>query len=166
MAIANEIPGLDVTVVGGAALTEHNYDTAQNHDLRSSSTKYVEAASGAEFSIRYLFRPPFTPPSDVLMDIVFDNKYAQMPFVEDGATDGCEGYVYSRATFKVDGCDFTQKFRFSELQTGKILVLESASKIFLTAKCRRDERPGYTSSARASIIYGRHCALLLLHRER
>jgi hypothetical protein len=93
MAIA-DIPGLDVTIeVDGAALPEYNYYSAQDQDMPSSSTKYVEAPSGAEFSIRYLFRPPFAPPSDVLMDILFDDKYVQAPFFEHGRKDGCEGYL-------------------------------------------------------------------------
>jgi hypothetical protein len=124
MAIADEILGLDVTIeVDGAALPEYNYYSAQDHEIPNSNTKYLEAPSGAEFSIRYLFRPPFAPPSDVHMDVMFDDKYVQVPFIEHGGKDGCEVYLSSRSTMKVEGRDFTQKFHFSKLQTGMTSAL-------------------------------------------
>lgn len=120
MAISENIPGLDVTIeVDGIALPEYNDESACDKRFLCSSSKYVEAPPGAEFAIRYLFRPPFSPPFDVLMDILLDNQYVPVPYFEGGGKDGCEGYVYSKASMKKDGRDFMQKFRFTELSTGK-----------------------------------------------
>ncbi|KAF1937306.1 hypothetical protein EJ02DRAFT_357117 [Clathrospora elynae] len=122
MAIADAVPELDVTIeVHGTALPECDYQETHDHNLASSSVKYVAAPSGVEFAIRYLFRPPFTPPSDVLMDILFDDKYIQGSFFKRGGKDGCEEYLYSKTTLKISERDFTQRFRL--LPCSSLLVL-------------------------------------------
>lgn len=120
MAIATNIPGLEVTIeVDGEPLLEYDYEPVHDPNLETSNVKYVKAVSGAEFAIRYLVRPPFSPPSQIQMDIVLDDNYVQAPFSEWAGKDGCEGYLFSKASSAVGGQNFTRVFRFSELRTGK-----------------------------------------------
>lgn len=120
MAIATDIPGLEVTIeVDGQPLPEFDYDKADDDSLETSNAKYVRTVSGAEFAIRYLTRPPFAPPSQIQMDILLDDNYIQAPFSEWAGKDGCEGYLFSKASVAVGGQNFTRAFRFSELRTGK-----------------------------------------------
>ncbi|KAI4714511.1 hypothetical protein J4E89_000191 [Alternaria sp. Ai002NY15] len=118
MAIATGIPGFEVTIeVDAAALPEHQHGIIDDDDVATSTSRYIEAPSAANFSIRYLFRPPFTPPSAVQMDVLLDGNYVQAPFVEWGGKEECEGYLCSRSTSSTGGHSFTQGFHFAELRT-------------------------------------------------
>jgi len=120
MAIATGIPGLEVTIeVDAAALPEHQHGILEDDEVATSTSRYIEAPSAANFSIRYLFRPPFTPPSAVQMDVLLDGDYVQAPFVEWGGKEECEGYLCSRSTSSTSGHSFTQSFQFAELRTGE-----------------------------------------------
>lgn len=120
MAIATGIPGLEVTIeVDAAALPEHQHGIIDDDEVATSTSRYIEAPSAANFSIRYLFRPPFTPPSAVQMDVLLDGNYVQAPFVEWGGKEECEGYLCSRSTSSTGGHSFTQGFHFAELRTGE-----------------------------------------------
>ncbi|KAI4696695.1 uncharacterized protein J4E88_000873 [Alternaria novae-zelandiae] len=118
MAIATGIPGFEVTIeVDAAALPEHQHGIIDDDEVATSTSRYIEAPSAANFSIRYLFRPPFTPPSAVQMDVLLDGNYVQAPFVEWGGKEECEGYLCSRSTSSTGGHSFTQGFHFAELRT-------------------------------------------------
>jgi len=124
MAIATGIPGLEVTIeVDTAALPEYEHGIVEDDGVATSATRYIEAPPAANFSIRYLFRPPFTPPSAVQMDVLLDGNYVQAPFVEWGGKEECEGYLCTRATSSTGGHSFTQGFQFAELRTGKFFCL-------------------------------------------
>lgn len=132
MAIDTNLPGLDVTIeVAGTALAEYDYDLVNDREVATSTVKYVETPSGAEFAIRCLFRPPFTPPSAVSMDIMLDGNYLQAPFVEPDYKDGYKGYICSRAALRIDGQSFTQKLRFSQLTTGENYTFAYISPCFI-----------------------------------
>ena len=81
--------------------------------------KYIEAPSGADFEIRTLYKPPYTPPSLVQVDIMLDGNYVQVPLEEWGGKEECEGYKYGKASFIKKGQTSTRNFRFSALVTGK-----------------------------------------------
>ncbi|KAL1648624.1 hypothetical protein SLS61_006751 [Didymella pomorum] len=122
MAIVLAIPGLEVTVeVENVPLPEHQYedeDAASDieDDLdNSTTTKYLEAPSGAEFSVRALFSEHFDATMPVHADIYIDNTYIQAPLREDGHIGGSCWYKYAMAMSKEQGQTVTQKFRFSEL---------------------------------------------------
>lgn len=124
MAIATGIPGLEVTVeVNAKALPEYEHDRADGGEVATSTTKYIEAPPATEFSVRYLYRPPFTPPSTIQMDIVLDGNYVQAPFVEWGGKEDCEGYLCSRSTSSTGERSFTQGFQFADLKTCKLPYL-------------------------------------------
>jgi hypothetical protein len=137
MAITTGIPGLEVTVeVDAIALPEHEYAGVEDGEVTTSITKYIEAPPATDFSIRYLYRPPFTPPSAIQMDVLLDGKYVQAPFIEWGGKEGCEGYLCSRSTSSAGGRSFTQGFQFAELKTSELLFIG----IFLgTSWLRKDE---------------------------
>jgi hypothetical protein len=121
MAIAPGIPGLEVVVeVDAKPLPEFEYEHAEDDETAISIAKYIEAPPVTDFSIRYLYRPPFTPPSAIQMDIVLDGNYVQAPFVEWGSKEDREGYLCSRSISSTRGRSFTQGFQFAELKTGKI----------------------------------------------
>jgi hypothetical protein len=124
MAIAADMPGLEVTIeVDGIALPEYDHAPVDDRDIATTAIRYVEAPSATDFAIRYLYRPPFTPPSAVQMDIMLDDSYIQAPYIEWGGKEESEGYLCSKSTSSVRGQDFTQGFRFAELRTGKYLSL-------------------------------------------
>ncbi|KAL1797329.1 hypothetical protein ACET3X_003935 [Alternaria dauci] len=120
MAFASGIPGLEVTVeVDSTALPEHEYVGVEEDEVTTSITKYIEAPPATDFSVRYLYRPPFTPPLAIQMDIVLDGNYVQAPFIEWGSKEDCEGYLCSRSTSSNGGHSFTQGFQFAELRTNE-----------------------------------------------
>jgi hypothetical protein len=83
MAISTHIIGLEVRVeVDDIALPEYDHAPADDREIASSTVRYIEAPSATDFAIRYLYRPPFTPPSAVPMDIMLDDSYVQAPHIE------------------------------------------------------------------------------------
>jgi len=163
MAIATGIPGLEVTIeVDAVALPEYQHGIIEDDEVATSASRYVEAPPATDFAIRYLFRPPFTPPSAIQMDVLLDGDYVQAPFVEWGGKENCEGYLCSRSTSSTGGHSFTQGFRFAELRTGKLSCLAKCWKSLTTH--RRDQHPHEQGPRGSSITDWAHCALLLLHR--
>lgn len=78
MAVLPDIPGLHVNIeVAGEALPEYEYSTADNGQayLVNKVSKYVEAPSGAKFTLRTFFKAPFDPPFPVHVEIMFDGDY-------------------------------------------------------------------------------------------
>ncbi|PZD23905.1 hypothetical protein A1F96_09813, partial [Pyrenophora tritici-repentis] len=120
MVNATHIPGLEVTIeVDNTALPEYSHPPTENQEPTEnlgSTIRYIEAPSATDFSIHYLYRPEFTPPSPVHIEIVLDDTYVQAPFFEWGGKEDCEGYVCKKAASIVAGQDFTQGFRFAELR--------------------------------------------------
>ncbi|KAJ4339710.1 hypothetical protein N0V95_007704 [Ascochyta clinopodiicola] len=125
MAIIPSIPGLDVTIeVDNTALPEHEYEdedttTTPNEIFDDSATKYLEVPSGAEFSVRWLLKPPFEPTAAIHATVMLDGFFLNAPVRETADKDNIRGYKYAKTTSKEGGQDFTQSFRFSELEIGK-----------------------------------------------
>jgi hypothetical protein len=124
MAIATNIPGLEITIeVDGVAIPKYDHAPAYDRDIATSTVKYIEASLATDSAIRYLYCPSFTPPSAVQMGVILDDSYIQAPYVEWGGKEECKGYLCSKSTSSVGGLDSTQGFRFVELRTGKSLSL-------------------------------------------
>jgi hypothetical protein len=103
MVILPALPGLEVTTaVAGEALPEYEHDiTDANEPLPSAIAKCIEAPAGAEFEIRYIYKPPYNT-LIAQLDVVMDGNYIQAPYVEWGGKEGCGGYKCRRATFFSD----------------------------------------------------------------
>lgn len=122
MAITTGHPGFEVTIeVDGTPLLEYNLE-ADDSDATptpaNTTLKYVEAPSGSEFSVRYLYRPPFNPTSDVQPDISLDGKFILVPSIDISPKDGCESYICGGGQITVDEKTYVQKFKFAELIIG------------------------------------------------
>jgi len=89
----------------------------------STVSKYIEAPSDSNFEIRTMFKPPFTPQAPVHAYIMLDGNYVLAPLMESASKDACEGYKYAKSTSIVDGTSSTQKFRFSNLMSGKSMEM-------------------------------------------
>jgi hypothetical protein len=73
MAILPECPGLKVEVfVQGRHMQE--YDDNEEDPSPKMVTKFVEAQSGANFSVVATFKPPFSAQHDVMMRVIIDGK--------------------------------------------------------------------------------------------
>ncbi|UPX16788.1 uncharacterized protein EKO05_0007174 [Ascochyta rabiei] len=125
MAIIPSMPGLEVTIeVDNIALPEHEYEdedttTAGHGAFDDSVTRYIEVPSGAEFSIRWLLRPPFESTAAIHATVMLDGFYLHAPIRETGDKDNVQGYKYAKTIYKEDRQSFAQSFRFSELEIGK-----------------------------------------------
>ncbi|XPS78144.1 hypothetical protein M3J07_010165 [Ascochyta lentis] len=123
MAIAPSVPGLEVTIeVDNVALPEYQYEDegtpiAGHEAFDDSVTKYLEVPVGAEFSVRWLLKPPFESTAATHADVMLDGCFLQAPFRETGDRDTFRGYKYAKTIVRQDAQGFTQSFRFSELET-------------------------------------------------
>jgi hypothetical protein len=73
MTILPECPGLKVQVfVQGRHAQE--YDDNEEDPSLNAVTKYVEAQSGANFSVVATFKAPFSTQHDVMMRVIIDGK--------------------------------------------------------------------------------------------
>lgn len=145
MAIVLAVPGLEVTVeVDNVPLPEYQYADeetdqdeeedalgAEHREPADSVTKYIEVTSGAEFSVRMLFKVPLDATMPAHADIYIDNNYIQAPLRETGDVVNLRGYKYAMAMSNEDGQMVTQRFRFSKLSIGKswIDMRRSSSKL-------------------------------------
>lgn len=124
MVIAPAIPGLEVTVeVDNVPLPEHQYEdedeTSDGHEAPSISvTRYLEVPSGAEFSIRTLFKEPFDATMPVHTDLYIDNNYIRALRRETGDMEEARGFKYAMVMSSDEEQTVTQKLRFSEIDLG------------------------------------------------
>lgn len=80
MAIIDEVRGLNVQViVHGQPLTEYDDDEESRDDAegpRKSTTKYIEAVSDQEFTVRYTFDGTFAyKGNDLVVELQVDGIY-------------------------------------------------------------------------------------------
>jgi hypothetical protein len=118
MAVLTGVPGLEVQViVNGAPLQEHinpDEETSLNKVVR-----YIECASGAEFSVRYNFDHAFVQYYGIFVLVRVDGKHSDSHVLERKYKlkgrdfPGVRGY---------DGLKYSmRKFSFSELKTGNAM---------------------------------------------
>jgi hypothetical protein len=121
MAIHTDYPGLKVEiVVNGQPLPE--YDDETNTPDSNVVTKYVEAESGAEFSINYSFDKTFPTSHDVNVRCSLDGRQVRKPRV--GRTKLlCERGQKITGLRVQEGKSWgLKKFRFSDLVVGKFIT--------------------------------------------
>jgi hypothetical protein len=122
MAVTKKNPRLKVWIaVHGVALEEHVDEDDQRRE--DSVTKYIEAISGAEYSIKVELQKPW-PDSSILIDIYIDGKWVRGAFIMQ------KSFVGSSAEISITGVQhtrgdewYTRKFCFSDLVVGKFVVI-------------------------------------------
>jgi hypothetical protein len=115
-----ECPGVQVTVeCRGDSLPEYDNDEEEAHN--NSLTKYIEAKSGAEFTIRLQLHPPY-PVHAIYLKLSLDGKYVANRIVDESAYAKAKSGLrrdFGSVTSKIaEGQCIKQKFCFSELQVG------------------------------------------------
>jgi hypothetical protein len=125
MAMLDAVPGVKVQVfVNGEPLQEYDCDGDSGEENNDEVvTKFIVAESGKNFEVRYswdeVFRSSFSKGQGIAMRVDIDGKRVfgcvHVPQHLDDFTERiCSGSEYC-----VDGQDYEQKFRFSELSVGK-----------------------------------------------
>ncbi|KAF2677306.1 hypothetical protein K458DRAFT_163912 [Lentithecium fluviatile CBS 122367] len=115
MAITTVYPGLQVdVVVNGAPLQE--YDDDEDEDSPDTTTKYVEATSGANFEIRYSFGTGFSAKHAVVTRVHVDGQYGEGHVIKLDEIFRFPRFLSGRREDLGDGY-FQRKFRFAQLST-------------------------------------------------
>jgi hypothetical protein len=115
-----EYPGVQVTVeCRGESLPEYDNDEEEPHS--NSLTKYIEAKSGAEFTIQLRLHPPY-PVHSVCFKLSLDGKCIAHRIVDELAYAKAKGVLMRnfqsvKSKIAEDQC-IKQNFCFSELQVG------------------------------------------------
>lgn len=137
MAIITDHPGFEVTLeVNGSPLPEYNSSPHQDTGAAAGDTegtpptlstpvvKYVEASGGTEFTIRYMYKPPFNPSFTIHPGVFLDGKCIIMPDIECSPKDGHEGYICRGGQTFADGRIYAQRFMFADLAVGESDLLK------------------------------------------
>jgi hypothetical protein len=123
MAVLNSVPGLEVKiVVNGEPLQEY----VDNEDELAPNTvlKYVEATSGAEFTVQYTITSEFTYNHDMSLRVYVDGVRAVSNVRR--STKDVRGTCVFEERRSGGGEDlFLRKFAFSELTIGKPVATEA-----------------------------------------
>ena len=113
-------------LVNGAALAEHDNDdvaTEQKPDQPGlKSVKYVEAISGAEFSVRYGLIPGWRLREDLAYKIYLDGKHSQTKvFKKTDLLPGATSWVEDGVKVRSYDDWYLRKYRFADIVLGKLL---------------------------------------------
>lgn len=127
MAIISEVPGLTVTLeVAGQDLAEYD-DGDEEKEAPDTTTKYVEAQSGANFGFVCRFDAAAFPYRNdhVETELYMDGQYiCGMMYdptrIANGARDSCTRLSETRGDKK-----YTQYFTFAELNISKLATTNS-----------------------------------------
>ena len=107
--------------VGGAALEEYEDEDTEQANTRTSLTKYVEAASGANFSLKLTAQPGWTMKADyIAWSIGLDGKKYGGGVIRSECYDGTSSYTSVRhGVPSGSGDNWTErKFRFADITIG------------------------------------------------
>lgn len=123
MAVTKKNPRLKVFVsVDGAALEE--YVDEDDERQVDSVTKYVEAISGAEFTIDVELLKPW-PGSSILLDFYIDGKFMRGSFIMQKDFTGPSVKICIAGVLHLEGKEwYIRKFCFSDLVVGKSPILD------------------------------------------
>lgn len=116
-------PRLKVFVsVGGVALEEHvDEDDEQKPE---AVTKYIEAVSGAEFTVDVELQKPW-PDYSVLIDYHLDGKWMRGTFIrQEDFVGTCAKRSAAGIPHSVDKDWYIRNFCFSDLVIGKVVVAD------------------------------------------
>ena len=121
MAIIKEVPGLELTVdVAGQDLQEYD-DDAEEAPMPCTSTKYVEAASGATFGIATRCDPEsyIYPDDNIRLKVALDGEHVCVGSHTPAMTSSGHRNVLDRTRKDLGDRAVIQKFSFVELQFSK-----------------------------------------------
>lgn len=122
MAVILETPGLEVTVVDlhSQPLPEHNDDDNASSSEPCTSHKYIEAKSGATFSIKMRFANKFNPANrDIPYTITVDGRRMISRIISDMTLNG-DVFFTSGVTDMENGVHVLRRFMFSQLDIGTL----------------------------------------------
>lgn len=118
MAIHTDHPGLEVCVlVVGQPLPEHEDESAASDT--KTTTKYVEARAGCEFTIGYKFLHPFPITQDVRVSFSLDGTIVEKICYFEGDLRSRSFRVMEGIKTRQDKQWFEQAFHFGDLNIGK-----------------------------------------------
>jgi hypothetical protein len=121
MAIHTDYAGLKVEiVVDGQPLPE--YDDETNTAGSNVVTKYVEAESGAEFSVNFSFNETFPTSHDVGVDCSLDGRQVCSSYVRRAKLLSEHGHKILGLQVQEGKSWGLKRFRFSDLVVGKFLT--------------------------------------------
>jgi hypothetical protein len=122
MAILRDQPGLKVEIlVDGVPLQEYDYENEEI--MPSVVTKYIEAKSGDNFTIRYTVLPQFHIKHALVVQSYLDGKsMAKRVFSEERIRKYANRTV-TGVREAIAGKYYERKFCFSQLNTGQLYSL-------------------------------------------
>ncbi|KAF2801159.1 hypothetical protein K505DRAFT_380938 [Melanomma pulvis-pyrius CBS 109.77] len=141
MAILPGLPGLQVeVVVGDSPLIE--YDDEEEEETRAKTvSKYIEAATGAEFKVRYYFANTFLLRHGVQVEVSVDGDSMSRQVLRMSKIAKTKTFTCAGASSRIGRKRYEHNFRFSELKkaedSGQGIdrtlkkALESAGKIMV-----------------------------------
>ncbi len=136
MAVIDECPGVKAEVcVERRALPE--YDDEEEEKVPNVVTKYIEAQSGKEFTIKWVFSPPFQNEYGVRVGVKIDGEKPNFRVYppEDLFRPG--GHIKIGVGFKKEGEWFRRNYRFTSLNIGMILKTRASKRTDFKHQSRR-----------------------------
>jgi len=109
--------------VGGVALEEYEDEDTEQPNTTTSLTKYIEAVSGANFSLKLTVQPGWTMQADfIAWYIDLDGKQCGGGIVKGESYDGSQSCTSVRhGVASGAGDDWTErKFRFADITIGEM----------------------------------------------
>ena len=122
MAILSNCPGLKVEVIVGDTPLEEYEGNGDEESRPNTSFKYVEATTGAAFTVKYYFDDTFRASHGVRINTTLDGKVVSGRIHRKAHLVKNEGSTISGARSYIRGKAYTNGFRFSEILQGKNLI--------------------------------------------
>jgi hypothetical protein len=118
MTVCDQYPGLTAEiVVDHRPLKEYEDDEAEPGAI----SRYVEAASGKEFSMRFTFTRPFPTEHGVEICVSVDGEQSRVLSYSPEELYRPEGHYKRGVGFQKDGQWYRQNYRFTALNIGKMM---------------------------------------------
>ena len=134
MAICDQYPGLKAeVVVDRQPLQEYADDEAEPGTI----SKYVEAASGKEFAMRFTFADPFPTQHGVEIRVSVDGEQSRVLSYGPEELYNAEGHHKRGVGFQKDGQWYRQNYRFTALNIGRIMFRLHCGHLLTRSKSKR-----------------------------
>jgi len=119
MAILRDQPGLKVEIlVDGSPLQE--YDDDDEEIVPTVVTKYIEAKSGVNFTIRYTILPQFHIKHALVVQSYLDGNSMENHVCSEDVLRKCTSSTMTGVREAIAGKYYERKFCFSQLNTGQL----------------------------------------------
>jgi hypothetical protein len=123
MTLFDQYPGLKAEIiVDYRPLQEYNDDEADSGVI----SKYVEAASGKEFTMRFTFNRPFPTQHGVEIRVIVDGGQSRVLSYSPEELYKPGGHHKRGVGFQKDGQWYRQNYRFTALNIGKATKVHSS----------------------------------------